>query len=336
MGKRYRHISLEERDRIAEMKSLGHTVTEIAEALRRSKSTLSRELRRNATPAYKVYLSHRAHERAVTRKQEAGSRPRLKNEQIVTYVRSKLEQGLSPELIAGRIGLEHSGLGISHEAIYQYIYHPKTAGGGFLAKGRGELIGHLVRGHRKRKTKGIGRRERKTKIPNRIPIEERPISVENRSRFGHWEGDSLVSRKSLAALNSLVERKSRLLLLTRLERKSAELTADTVIRRLQEFPEKARRTLTLDNGTENAQHEAITDAIGMQCYFARPYASWQRGTNESVNGLVRRYFPKGTNFSKITDEQVAKVESLINNRPRKCLGYKTPLEVASAFVALRP
>jgi len=329
MGKQYMHISLEERDRIAEMKSLGHTVTEIAEALGRSKSTLSRELRRNATTAYKVYLSHRAHERAVTRKQEAGIRPRLKNEQIVTYVRNKLEQGLSPELIAGRIGLEHSGLGISHEAIYQYIYHPKT-------EGRAELIGHLVRGHRKRKTKGIGRRERKTKIPNRIPIEERPVSVESRSRFGHWEGDSLVSRKSLAALNSLVERKSRLLFLTRLKRKSAGLTTDTVIRRLQELPEKSRRTLTLDNGTENAQHEAITDAIGMQCYFARPYASWQRGTNESINGLVRRYFPKGTDFSKITDEQVAKVESIINNRPRKCLGYKTPLEIASAFVALRP
>lgn len=329
MEKGYRHISLEERDRIAEMKSLGQTVTEMAMALGRSKSTLSRELRRNATPAYKVYLSHRAHERAVTRKQEAGSRPRLKNDQVVSYVRNKLEQGLSPELIAGRIELEQSGLSISHEAIYQYIYHPKT-------EGRAELIGLLVRGHRKRKSKGIGRKERKTKIPNRIPIEDRPLSVENRSRFGHWEGDSLVSRKSIAALNSLVERKSRLLLLTRLQRKTAELTTDAVILRLQELPEKVRRTLTLDNGTENAQHEAITEAIGIQCYFARPYASWQRGTNESVNGLVRRYFPKGTNFSKITDEQVAKVESLINNRPRKCLAYKTPIEVASAFVALRP
>jgi len=329
MEKGYRHISLEERDRIAEMKSLGQTVTDMAIALGRSKSTLSRELRRNATPAYKVYLSHRAHERAVTRKQEAGSRPRLKNDQVVSYVRNKLEQGLSPELIAGRIELEQSGLSISHEAIYQYIYHPKT-------EGRAELIGLLVRGHRKRKSKGIGRKERKTKIPNRIPIEDRPLSVENRSRFGHWEGDSLVSRKSIAALNSLVERKSRLLLLTRLQRKTAELTTDAVILRLQELPEKVRRTLTLDNGTENAQHEAITEAIGIQCYFARPYASWQRGTNESVNGLVRRYFPKGTNFSKITDEQVAKVESLINNRPRKCLAYKTPIEVASAFVALRP
>ena len=144
--------------------------------------------------------------------------------------------------------------------------------------------------------------------------------MESRSRFGHWEGDSLVSRKSLAALNSLVERKSRLLLLTRLDRKTAELTKDAVLQRLQWLPKKARRTLTLDNGSENAQHEAITEAIGIKCYFADPYASWQRGTNESVNGLIRRYFPKGTDFSKISDEQVAKVESLINNRPRKCLG----------------
>src|SRR4030043_2222921 len=327
MKKGYRHSSLEERDRIAEMKSLGQTVTDMAMSLGRSKSTLSRELRRNATPAYKVYLSHRAHERAVTRKQEAGSRPRLKSDQVVSYVRNKLEQGLSPELIAGRIELEQSGLSISHEAIYQYIYHPKT-------EGRAELIGLLVRGHRKRKSKGIGRKERKTKIPNRIPIEDRPLSVENRSRFGHWEGDSLVSRKSLAALNSLVERKSRLLLLTRLDRKTAGQTTDAVVQRLKGLPEKARRTLTLDNGTENSGHEDITEAIGTRCYFADPYASWQRGANEQVNGMVRTYFSKGMDFSKITDEQVAWVESRINNRHRKCLGYKMPSEVAA--VALAP
>jgi IS30 family transposase len=252
---------------------------------------------------------------------------RLKDERIVSYVRTRLAEGWSPELIAGRISQEMRGVVISYEAIYQYIYHPKT-------EGREELIGCLVRGHRKRKKKGIGRKDRKTKIPNRIPIEERPLSADNRSWFGHWEGDSLVSRKSFAALNSLVERKSRLLLLTRLERKTAEQTSDAVIQRLQGLPDGARRTLTLDNGTENSRHEDITEAIGTRCYFARPYASWQRGSNEQVNGLVRRYFPKGTDFGKVTDEQVAKVESLINNRPRKCLGYKTPLEVASAAVAL--
>ena len=320
-------MSLEERDRITEMKSEGMSLRAIAKELGRSPSTLSREVKRNGTPAYRVYLSHRAHERAAKRKKESGQRRRLKDEQTVVYVKDKLEEGWSPEIIAGKIGQDIRGASISHEAIYQYIYHPNT-------EGREELIGQLVRGHRKRKKKGIGRKERKTKIPNRIPIEDRPISVDNRSRYGHWEGDSLVSRKSLAALNSLVERKSRLLLLTRLQRKTAELTKDAVLQRLQCFPEKVRRTLTLDNGSENAKHEAITKAIGMQCYFARPYASWQRGSNEQVNGMVRRYFPKGTDFSKITDEQVACVESRINNRPRKCLGYKTPAEVAA--VALAP
>ena len=326
MGKGYRHLSLEDRDTISEMKRQGHTIGEIAEVLGRSKSTISRELRRNATPSYRVYLPCKAHERAVTRKKESGKRPRLRSELIVSYVRDKLALDWSPEIIAGKISQDMRGASISHEAIYQYIYHPKT-------QGREELIGCLVRGHRKRKNKGIGRKERKTKIPNRVSIEERPVSADNRSRYGHWEGDSLVSRKSLAALNSLVERKSRFTCLTRLKRKSSQETRDAVIKRLGSLPEGARRSLTVDNGTENARHEEITEAIGIQCYFADPYASWQRGANEQVNGMVRRYFPKGTDFSKITDEQVAWVESRINNRPRKCLGYKTPAEVAAVALA---
>ena len=165
MGKGYRHLSLEERDRITEMKSSSMSLRAIANELGRSPSTLSRELRRNATPSYKVYLSHRAHERAVTRKKESGQRPRLKNERIVSYVREKLALDWSPELIAGKIGQDIRGASISHEAVYQYIYHPKT-------QDREELIASLVRGHAKRKQKGIGRKERKTKIPNRISINE--------------------------------------------------------------------------------------------------------------------------------------------------------------------
>lgn len=322
MGNGYKHLSFEERDRIDELRHLGYTITGIALALGRSKGTISRELRRNSSQTYDLYRSSRAHDRAVKRKCEAGQRPRLKNDQVVTYVRAMLSEDWSPELIAGKIGKALPKQSISHEAIYQYIYHPKT-------NGREELIGQLVRGHRKRKSKGIGRKERKTKIPNRVSIAERPVSADNRSRYGHWEGDSIVSRRSLWALNSLVERKSRLLFLTRIKRKTAEQTMETVIQRLQVLPVKARLTLTMDNGTENARHEDITKAIGIRCYFADPYASWQRGANEQVNGLVRRYFPKGTDLSKITDEQVAWVESRINNRPRKCLGYKTPNEVAS-------
>lgn len=309
------------------MRHEGKGISEIALALGRDKATVSRELKRNASAKYGCYKPCRAHGRAQERRDSALRPYRLKNDTIRSFVTRKLAIGWSPELIAGRLPLEHPGESISHEAIYQYIYDPRT-------REREELIGYLVRGHRKRKKKGVGRRERKTKIPNRVPIDERPISADNRSRYGHWEGDSLVSRKSLAALNSMVERKSRLLLLTRLGRKSAEQTMDAVIRKLQELPERARRTLTLDNGTENARHEDITEAVGIKCYFADPYASWQRGANEQVNGMVRRYFPKGTDFAKITDEHVAWVEARINNRPRKCLGYKTPAEVAA--VALAP
>jgi IS30 family transposase len=327
MGKGYRQLSFEERGRIADLRFLEYTVTDIAEALGRSKATISRELKRNSTPAYRRYVPHRAHDRAVNRKREAGERPRLKSEELVGYVRAKLSEDWSPEIIAGKIGQDISGASISHEAIYQYVYHPKT-------EGREGLIACLARGHRKRKKKGTFRKEKKTKIPNRVPITERPVSADNRSRYGHWEGDSLVSRKSVAALNSLLERKSRYLKLTRLEQKTAGLTNAAVIEALGSLPMKARRSLTLDNGTENASHEEITETIGTKCYFADPYASWQKGAVESVNALIRRYFPKGTDFSKITVEQVAWVEARINNRPRKCLGYKTPAEVAA--VALAP
>lgn len=328
MAKEYDHLTLSERDKITTMLYEHKSFGEIALALGRSKSTISREIKRNASPEYQLYLSHRAHGRSEERRKQNGSRPRLKNELIVSFVEAKLKEGWSPEQIAGRLPKEHPGRSISHEAIYQYIYHPKTPS-------RLEMIGHLRRAHRKRKAKGIGRAARKTKIPNRTSIEQRPPSVETRKQIGHWEGDSLVSRCSLVALNSLVERKSRLLMLTKLPRKSASETVNAVIKRLKALPPDARRTLTMDNGTENAGHQEITADIGIQCYFAHPYASWERGTNENINGLIRWYLPKGTDFNRITCEQIAQIESLLNNRPRKCLGYKTPLEVAAPFVALQ-
>lgn len=145
----------------------------------------------------------------------------------------------------------------------------------------------------------------------------------------------MVSRKSSVALSSLVERKSRLLKLTRLPRKGAPEMVQAVLHRLGRLPPKARQTLTLDNGTENASHQELTQAIGLSCFFCHPYASWERGSNEQVNGLIRYYLPKGTDFGKITEDQLAQIESLINHRPRKCLGFKTPLEVPAPFVALQ-
>jgi len=304
------------------------SVREIAQVLGRSPSTISRERTRNASPEYRLYLSHRAQGRAQQRRKEASRRPRLKSEPIRSYVRAKLALGWSPEQIAGRIRLDHPGHSISPEAIYQYIYHPRT-------EDRQELIHSLRRAHRQRKPRGIGRRERKTKIPNRIPIDQRPTAVETRRRFGHWEGDSLISRRSRVALNSLVERKTRLLYLTRLPQKTAEATCQAVLARLGSLPPTARRTLTLDNGTENTLHQEITEAIGLRCYFSHPYASWERGTCENTNGLIRWYLPKGTDFSTISDEQIRQIESLLNNRPRKCLGFHTPIEVATSCVALQ-
>jgi IS30 family transposase len=328
MGTSYRHLSLSERDVITTMLAQKRTLGEIAKALGRSKSTISRELQRNSSPEYMFYLSYRAHCRAEVRRKQASRRPRLKNDRIVSYVIAGLEQGWSPELIAGRISIDHPGLSISHEAIYQYIYHQKT-------EGREELIACLRRAHRKRRNKGICRRKHRTKIPNRISIDSRSPAVANRRRYGHWETDSLVSGKSLVALNSLVERKSRFLMLTKIRRKTADATAKAVIGRLKDVRPAVRRTITMDNGTENAGHEDITAAIGIRCFFTHPYSAWERGTNEHINGLIRWYLPKGTDFRKISDKQIARIEYLINNRPRKCLGFKKPIELAYPFVALR-
>lgn len=321
MVRGYEQLGLDERNKISEMTAAGERVREIARALQRSPSTISRELRRNSSAVHQVYLSHLAHERAIKRKREAAQRPRLKDKQVVDYVREKITMDWSPEQIAGRIGQDLPEVSISHEAIYQYLYHPET-------EGRQELIDHLRRAHRKRKPKGGARRKHKTKIPNRISIEERPASVETRRYFGHWEGDSLICRKSASALNTLIELKSRYAILTKLPHKSAEQTSRAIIQKFRNLPLKARRTLTLDNGPENARHEDITRSLGTQCYFADPFASWQRGSNENLNGLIRWYFPKRTDFNIISDEQIARVEALLNNRPRKCLGYKTPAEIA--------
>lgn len=328
MPKQYKQLSQSEREHIASLLSEGCSLGGIAKTLGRNKSTISREIARNAAPERQRYTPCRAHARACERKTSANTHERLKNDFIRMYVRDGLKQGWSPEQISGRIRIDCPGYSVNHEAIYQYIYHPQNPH-------RLEMINLLRRAHRKRRNKGIGRKVKKTKIPNRISIDARPKSIENRRRYGHWEGDSLISRKSKAALNTLAERKSRLVLITKLHRKGAAETNKAIINRLKKLPANGRQTLTLDNGTENAKHEQLSAKLGIKCYFAHPYASWERGTNENINGLIRWYLPKGTDFSKIAPEQIALIEYSLNSRPRKCLGYKTPLEVAASSVALR-
>jgi IS30 family transposase len=328
MSKHYVHLTEAERELIAKMHWEGKCPSEIARALERNKGTISREIARNSSSEYSCYAPCQAQKRSEQRKLTARhSRPLLKSKQIQQYVRQKLKINWSPEIIAGRLKERKPGLSISPEAIYQFIYHRNTPD-------REQLISQLCRAHRKRRIKGKGRKVRKTKIPNRIPIDARPKAVERRKQFGHWEGDTLISRKSKPALHSITERTTRLLRLSKMARKTATETNKAVIRALKRLPPEARRTLTLDNGTENAKHEELTATLGTKCYFAHPYAAWQRGSNEQINGLIRRYLPKGTDFGKIDKDQIKKIERLINNRPRKCLGFKTPLEIARSFVAL--
>ena len=213
-----------------------------------------------------------------------------------------------------------SRLRVSHEAIYQYLYDRRT-------KGRKELIQLLRLAHRRRLRKGIGRKVRKTKIPNRIPIEARPKAVDSRRYYGHWEGDTMESQKSPPVLNSLTERKSRVLFLTKLERKAAGRPKGPS---WSGWPGSRQRSEKLSPWTTGPRTRCMKRSrprSAPECYFAKPYASWQRGTNEQTNGMVRWYLPKGTDFRNITEEEIAEVESRINNRPRKCLKYRTPHEV---------
>jgi transposase, IS30 family len=327
MSKTYIQLTEAERELIATMHWEGNGPSEIARTIGRDKGTISRELRRNSSQEYDCYTPCQAHKRSAQRKLTARhSRPLLKNKKIQQYVRQKLKLNWSPEIIAGR--LKKNGQSISHEAIYQFIYHRDTSD-------REQLISQLCRAHRKRRIKGKGRKVRKTKIPNRISINARPKAVDQRIQIGHWEGDTLISRKSKIALHSMTERVTRLLRLSKLQSKSAVESNKSVAKALKNLPTKTKWTLTLDNVTENAGHEELTEKLGIKCYFADPYAAWQRGSNEQINGLIRRYLPKGTDFSKIDKDQIKKIEKLINNRPRKCLGFKTPLEVARSVVALQ-
>lgn len=324
MKKQYQQLTIEEREKISEYRWQKLSWREIGRRLDRSHTTIVRELERNGAGPNRKYTPRIADQRARQRIQLRGQRPRLKKETIRFYVINKLKNGWSPEQIAGRLPLDHPGNNISHEAIYQYVY----ASWGYYENYKGEdLRIYLRRKQKRRQRKNPLYQSRKQLIPNRIGIEKRPGYIKKRIQLGHWEGDSMVSKKSTVALNTLVERVSGLSKITKLPNLKPAVTAKIVTQRFQGLPASMRRTLTLDNGIENAKHGDITETVGTYCYFANPYHSWERGTNENTNGLIRWYLPKGTDFAKVSDEYIQEIEYLLNTRPRKRLGYKTPLEI---------
>lgn len=313
----YKHLHSQDRDEIAFMLAQGRTKVDIAVHLNRHPSTISREIQRNGSPARETrYRANRAQLRCDERKSSSHQKPRLKNLEIREYVIGKLHEDYTPEQIAGRIRIDMPGYMTNHESIYLFIY-----------KERMDLSPCLVRGKRKRQKRSIKPGKRIVKIPNRVMIGQRPKKISDRSEYGHWEADTIVSRQSKSSLVVVRERRLQLMFIRKVPRNTAANMNIAVIDMLRRIPKALRRSITFDNGLENAGHELIARRLGVRTYFCNPYHSWEKGGVENGIGLVRRYFPKKTDFSLITYEEICNVEKKLNNRPRKTLNFLTPLEV---------
>lgn len=315
----YQHLTSQERFFIEIFCLSGLALREIARRLGRDHGTISRELRRNRR--LDRYCSLTAEQRAAARR----SRPRHYRRQthvpLVDYVEDKLCSNWSPEQIAHRIRIDHprdARMRISTETVYRWVYTEAGQGG--------RLYAHLRRRHRRRRQQkryGNGRRF----LAGRVSIAERPEIVANRSRFGDWEADLMVGGIGKGAIVTCLERKSRYLVAGKVENKTSIRFNEALDQAVAHVPTGFRCTLTLDNGSEMARFKELEQSTGFQVYFADPYAAWQRGGNENCNGLLRQYFPKGSNFRRVSETAVMRAVDQLNHRPRKCLGYWTPYEV---------
>ncbi len=309
----YTHLTQDERYQIHTLKRQGIRLGRIAAELLRSPSTISRELNRNACPlGYKPALAHQtARTRQTQRRNALEFSP-----QHWSHVETYLRLDLSPQQASGRLLLEQA-LHISHECIYQHVYQDKAQGG--------DLV-RLLRCQKVRKKRYASGQERRGMLKNRVSIDERPAVVDQRSRIGDWEGDTVIGKGHQGVLVTLVERKSRYTLAAQLDSRHSSKVTQAIIELLGPH-RKQCKTLTFDNGKEFAEHAFIAKCLDAKVYFAHPYCSWERGLNENHNGLLRQYFPKKTNLLKVTQEEVNDVVYRLNHRPRKCLGYLTPHEV---------
>jgi len=310
---KYHQLTENERYQIYALNKAGHHQQDIATLLQRSASTISRELQRNkGLRGYRPGQAQRLSDNRRSRAHKARKIDACVRNDIETLIR----QELSPQQVVGYLERDQK-LSLHHETIYQLIYADKAAGG--------ELYQHLriaFKPYRKR----YGSYDRRGKIPNRRGIEERPAIVENRSRVGDWEGDTIIGKGKRSALLTLLERKTLYTIIVKLTGKNAEQLADAAIGAMKHLKDKVK-TITFDNGLEFAQHERIAAALDADIYFANPYCSWERGANENVNGLIRQYFPKGTDFNDVTDVEIEAVMERLNNRPRETRGFKSPKEL---------
>ena len=313
----YTQLTQEQRYQIYALMKAGLNQTEMAAIVGVHKSTISRELKRNR--GLRGYRPKQANQLATNRRLNK-AKPRITSEHW-DLIEQLLRQDWSPEQISLWLCQEKRLL-ISHEWIYQYVLENKERGG--------NLHCHL-RCQKPRK-KRYGSYSRRGQLPNRVPIDQRPAIVERRCRLGDWELDTIIGKGHKQAIVSLTERKSRLALIAKVPSKDAQSVKDAIVQLLEPLSDHVH-TLTSDNGKEFARHELIAQALNADFYFAHPYASWERGLNENTNGLIRQYFPKSRDFTTITEQQIASVMDKLNNRPRKCLGMKTPNQV---FFGINP
>ena len=298
---------------------------QIAKYLYRDHSVVVREIARNKGPDGK-YRAEQANKRAEVRKNKIKKKKLDQDDALKNYVTSKLIQEYSPNVIAGilknRLEPLMIGKSISHEAIYQYIY-----------EGQGRFMGlyqYLARKHKKR-TRQRARKGRKDgQIQYTTPIKYRSKEINERSTFGHWESDTVECVQG--NLSVQIERKTRLLRVHKVNTKYAEETKNALIKTLESLPQASFQSITFDNGTEGAHHWKLRMEYGIETYFCKPYSSWQKGSVENVNGILRRYFPRNINLQELTDYDIYLIQEKINNRPRKILGYRSPNQVAKELI----
>ncbi|WP_067583357.1 IS30 family transposase [Endozoicomonas ascidiicola] len=316
----FKHLSSEERHYIEIELKNGTSQNKIAQKLGRDQSSLSRELGRNK--GLRGYRHQQAHRMAQQRHQEKTKAVKLTDD-IKRRISNDIRADLSPEQVAGRLKKE-GVIELHHETIYQYIADDKRKGG--------TLYKHL-RHQKKTYRKRYGSAHNRTGIPNRVGIEERPAVVNNRERVGDWEADTIIGKNHKGAIATLDERKTKLRLAVPLPGKKAKAVKQAMIGVLKPL-KKFVKTITYDNGKEFVQHEEVAKALKCDSYFAAPYHSWERGQNENANGLLRQYFPKSMELNNVTEKEVIIAVDKLNNRPRKCLDYKTPYEAFKEFTGI--
>lgn len=316
----FRQFTAIDRAQIEALVKEGVSQSAIATRLGFNRCSISRELARHQTPhGYKASMAQAQHQH-----KRKACRPKRKVDEVTSisqYVLERLWRGWSPETISGKLRQEiNAGIRlpsdyVNHESIYRFVYESEF--------GKQQKLYQYLRRGQKRRRKRYGRKSQRETLKNRVFIDERPTEVETRATIGHWEGDAIIYPHK-KAINSLVERKSRFVILTKLERKTAQLTKLAVTKRLKQHYCK---TLTVDNGTEHALHEEIAKELHAGVYFCHPYHSWEKGSNENMNGLVRRYLPRRTNIDDLTQTELDAIARELNTRPRKVLDYQTPAEV---------